>query len=55
MFQPHVSDSRTYGVKFQARCLAPVEADKTRSRFLIGTLSLREENEVRALSRAIMA
>ena len=54
MFQPHVSDSRTYGVKFQARCLAPVVADKTRSRFLIGTLSLREENEVRALSRAVI-
>eukprot|EP00898_Chlorokybus_atmophyticus_P004627 jgi/Chlat1/5165/Chrsp33S05033 len=34
-----------YGVKYQARCLAAQHAEKRLCRFLLGTLSLREENE----------
>lgn len=30
----------------QARCIAPYVADPQRTRFLVGTQSLREENEV---------
>ncbi|EFJ30103.1 WD40 repeat protein [Selaginella moellendorffii] len=39
----------TYGVKYQARCIAAVVADTQRTRFLVGTLSLREENEIHLL------
>ncbi|CAI5965019.1 unnamed protein product [Closterium sp. NIES-64] len=38
--------SRTYGVKFQARCIAAQAGEKHHTRFLVGTLSLREENEL---------
>ncbi|KAG9446002.1 hypothetical protein H6P81_012130 [Aristolochia fimbriata] len=35
-----------YGLKYQARCIADVKADKEHTSFLAGTLSLKEENEV---------
>jgi len=35
-----------YGLKYQARCIANVTADSQHTSFLVGTLSLREENEV---------
>lgn len=36
----------THGLKFNARALAPLVADKERSAWLVGTNSLRDENEV---------
>jgi hypothetical protein len=36
----------SYGLKYQARCIANVAADSQHTSFLVGTLSLREENEV---------
>mmetsp|Transcript_9842 Transcript_9842/g.24720 ORF Transcript_9842/g.24720 Transcript_9842/m.24720 type:complete len:407 (-) Transcript_9842:235-1455(-) len=36
----------TYEVKAQARCLAAVEGDADRSRFIVGTLNLRASNEL---------
>ncbi|GJP31611.1 hypothetical protein CLOM_g16167 [Closterium sp. NIES-68] len=44
--------SRTYGVKFQARCIAAQAGEKHHTRFLVGTLSLREENEVHLIQLA---
>lgn len=44
--------SRTYGVKFQARCIAAQTGEKHHTRFLVGTLSLREENEVHLIQLA---
>eukprot|EP00252_Welwitschia_mirabilis_P016142 TRINITY_DN35668_c0_g1_i1.p1 TRINITY_DN35668_c0_g1~~TRINITY_DN35668_c0_g1_i1.p1 ORF type:complete len:354 (+),score=71.27 TRINITY_DN35668_c0_g1_i1:144-1205(+) len=35
-----------YGLKYQARCIANVVADTQHTSFLVGTLSLREENEI---------
>jgi hypothetical protein len=35
----------------QARCIADVRADAGSTTFLAGTLSLKEENEVRVLPR----
>lgn len=37
----------TYSLKYPARALCPVLADKKTSQWLVGTNSLREENEVR--------
>jgi len=34
-----------YGLKYQARCIANVAADSQRTSFLVGTLSLRKEDE----------
>ncbi|GAQ90905.1 transducin family protein, partial [Klebsormidium nitens] len=39
----------SYGVKYQSRCIAPQLGERERSRFLVGTLSLREENEIHHL------
>lgn len=39
----------TYGLKYQARSVAAVQAGDKRSRWLVGTVSLREENEVSSL------
>ncbi|KAK2660870.1 hypothetical protein Ddye_007403 [Dipteronia dyeriana] len=38
-----------YGLKFQARCISDVKADRDHTSFLTGTLSLKEENEVHLL------
>ncbi|CAM6102934.1 unnamed protein product [Calypogeia fissa] len=38
-----------YGVKYQARCIAPQLGDSQSSRFLVGTQSLRDENEVHVI------
>ena len=35
-----------YGLKFQARCITAVAAERERSRFLAGTTSLKDENEL---------
>jgi hypothetical protein len=35
-----------YGLKYQARCISDVKADRDHTSFLTGTLSLKEENEV---------
>ena len=35
-----------YGVKHQARCIRAQLADAEHHRFLVGTVALREENEV---------
>ncbi|KAG9153044.1 hypothetical protein Leryth_012305 [Lithospermum erythrorhizon] len=35
-----------YGLKYQARCISDVKADTDHTSFLVGTLSLKEENEV---------
>lgn len=35
-----------YGLKYQARCIADVQADTDHTSFIAGTLSLKEENEV---------
>ncbi|KAL3686907.1 hypothetical protein R1sor_013216 [Riccia sorocarpa] len=45
--QQHAS---AYGVKYQARCIAPYVLDSQRTRFLVGTQSLREENEVHLIT-----
>jgi len=39
-------NSVTYGLKFQARALAAQVAETSSSRWLVGTLALREDNEV---------
>ncbi len=39
--------SITFSLKFQARALAPLHAEKLYSKWIVGTNSLREENEVR--------
>eukprot|EP00271_Cylindrocystis_brebissonii_P021124 TRINITY_DN7393_c0_g1_i3.p1 TRINITY_DN7393_c0_g1~~TRINITY_DN7393_c0_g1_i3.p1 ORF type:complete len:379 (-),score=29.98 TRINITY_DN7393_c0_g1_i3:372-1508(-) len=49
MFNPGLSDSKSYGVKYQARCVVAQASDGDRSRFLVGTLSLREENEIHVI------
>lgn len=41
----------TYGLKYQARCLAAVESDNKKSRWLVGTSCLREYNEVSSVFR----
>ncbi|AEE35816.1 unnamed protein product [Arabidopsis thaliana] len=38
-----------YGLKYQARCISDVKADRDHTSFLTGTLSLKEENEVHLL------
>lgn len=38
----------THGLKFQARALAAQVAETSCSRWLVGTLALREENEARS-------
>ncbi|XP_011628967.1 WD repeat-containing protein DWA2 [Amborella trichopoda] len=35
-----------YGLKYQARCITDIKADRVHTSFLAGTLSLKEENEV---------
>lgn len=39
--------SITFSLRYQARCLKAVTADKFSSKWVVGTNSLREENEVR--------
>lgn len=39
--------SITFSLKFQARSLSPLYAEKLYSKWIVGTNSLREENEVR--------
>ena len=34
-----------YGLNYRTRALAPVKGDKERIRFLVGTCSLRDDNE----------
>lgn len=46
MIQGGAHGGSAYGVKYQARCIAAVTADLQHTCFLVGTLSLREENEV---------
>ena len=36
----------TYGLKYQARALVALQAENQKSRWLVGTNSLREDNEV---------
>ena len=36
----------TYGLKYQARSISAVKGSDKRSRWLVGTTSLREDNEV---------
>ncbi|KAG6556347.1 hypothetical protein Mapa_002290 [Marchantia paleacea] len=45
-----VQHASAYGVKYQARSIAPYVADPQRTRFLVGTQSLREENEVHVIT-----
>ncbi|KAJ7545731.1 hypothetical protein O6H91_08G007500 [Diphasiastrum complanatum] len=47
--QANMHTNVSYGVKYQARCITAVRADTHRTRFLVGTLSLREENEVHVI------
>lgn len=46
MIQGGAHGGSAYGVKYQARCIAALTADLEHTRFLVGTLSLKEENEV---------
>jgi len=46
MFNQETSSSSIYSLPHKARCLAAQVARDDRSRFLAGTLSLKEENEV---------
>lgn len=39
----------TYSLRLTARALAPLASEKSVSKWMVGTNSLREENEVRAL------
>lgn len=43
------TSSTTYASKYQSRCLASVCGDKSRHRFMVGTCSARESNEVQVL------
>lgn len=53
MFSTVTSDNRSYGLKFQARCVAAQQgAEEDYSRFLVGTLSLREDNEIHVIQYA---
>lgn len=47
-----IHESKTYGVKYQARSIAAVAGEKHHTQFLVGTLSLREENEVHLIQLA---
>mmetsp|Transcript_19860 Transcript_19860/g.55255 ORF Transcript_19860/g.55255 Transcript_19860/m.55255 type:complete len:119 (+) Transcript_19860:293-649(+) len=42
-------NSVTYGLKFQARALAAQVAETSSSRWLVGTLALREDNEIQVV------
>ena len=44
------SQSAIYGLKCQGRCVSALEGDKSRHRFLVGTCSSREENELHLVS-----
>lgn len=46
MIQGGAHGGSAYGVKYQARCISALTADLQQTCFLVGTLSLREENEV---------
>lgn len=43
----YAGSAAVYGAKHQTRCLAAVLGDQERHRFLTGSTSLREPNEVR--------
>jgi hypothetical protein len=43
------SHGSAYGLKYQARSIAAQVADTENTRWLVGTLSLREDNEVLSL------
>ncbi|CEL95604.1 unnamed protein product [Vitrella brassicaformis CCMP3155] len=44
-----MSSARIYGVKYAARCVAPVLSDPDRHRFVTATCSLRDTNEVHVI------
>lgn len=39
----------THGMRYQARALAPLPAERDTSRWMAGTTALREDNEVRPM------
>eukprot|EP00029_Vermamoeba_vermiformis_P006934 TRINITY_DN2858_c0_g1_i1.p1 TRINITY_DN2858_c0_g1~~TRINITY_DN2858_c0_g1_i1.p1 ORF type:complete len:353 (+),score=80.60 TRINITY_DN2858_c0_g1_i1:58-1116(+) len=38
--------SAIYGISYKARCIAPQQGDCEKNRFFVGTLSLREKNQI---------
>jgi hypothetical protein len=45
----YTSSSAVYQVNYQARIICPQKASKERHRFLVGTCSLHDENELTVL------
>ena len=47
------SASAFYGVKFRCRCLESRIGEHEKHQFMVGTLSLKDDNEVRLFTRSV--